>query len=335
MTTILSPKTVPKNIQIQMLDSMIKARALEERLIKLYKLGDSYFWLGGPGEEAFGIPLGISINKGRGIEHDFLHLHYRASTTLVAMGLDFLDAMRLTMNRATDKSTGGRNFGNHFCIPEWNVVPITSILTLQYGHAIGTALIQKQKKAKGITIVTGGDAGSAEGDFATALIWSSRPGNELPMYLTVQNNKWGISTAYDTQHSEMNVADRGKAFGIQTRVANGNDPLESYLVIQEDLETIRKTGKPILAEFAVSRLYGHSSASGANRVNEFDPLPEFEKHIIDQKYLRAPAIKEIWNRYEEEARIAAETARQEAGPAAETIWDHVYANNENADWRKF
>jgi phenylacetate-CoA ligase len=32
---------------------------------------------------------------------------------------------------------------------------------------------------------------------------------------------------------------------------------------------------------------------------------------------------------------AAELVRTEAGPTGDTIWDHVYVGNENADWRKF
>ena len=45
---------------------MVKSRALEERLIKIYKSGDAFFWIGGPGEEAFGVPLGLLVNKGQG-----------------------------------------------------------------------------------------------------------------------------------------------------------------------------------------------------------------------------------------------------------------------------
>ena len=33
--------------------------------------------------------------------------------------------------------------------------------------------------------------------------------------------------------------------------------------------------------------------------------------------------------------MAMEEVRGEDGPEANTIWDHVYADNENADWRNF
>jgi 2-oxoisovalerate dehydrogenase E1 component alpha subunit len=336
--TISNKLTLPKALQLNMLDLMIKSRVLEERLIKVYKTGDSFFWIGGPGEEAFGVSLGLLINKGHGVEHDFLHLHYRASPTLVAMGMSMVDALRLTMNRATDRSTGGRNFCGHYCYPEWNVTPITSPLTVQYGFAIGTAIAQRRRRPQGnraISIITGGDAASAEGDFASSLIWASRPGNELPMFITIQNNRWGISTSYDTQHGEKFVSDRAKAFGIRTAVINGNDPVESYLAIQSEMDYIRRTGKPVCAQFEVSRLFGHSSADGANRRNEHDPLPAFEKRAVDQKIASSADIKALWEKYEAESVQAAETARAEAGPGRETIWDHVYVDNENADWRKF
>ena len=69
-------KLEPKRL-IQIHDLMVKSRVLEERLIRMYKQNDGYFWIGGPGEEAFSVPLGMQINKGMGIDHDFLHLHYR------------------------------------------------------------------------------------------------------------------------------------------------------------------------------------------------------------------------------------------------------------------
>lgn len=333
--TVSSKLTLPKELQLRILDLMIKSRVLEERLIKVYKVGESFFWIGAPGEEAFGVPLGLLTHKGQGPEYDYLHLHYRATPTLVAMGMSMEDSLRLMMNRATDPSTGGRNFCNHYCFPQWNVVPVSSPIEVQYGMALGTAMAQRRRKSKGISIVTGGDAGTAEGDFASCLVWASRPGAELPMLITVQNNKWGISTSYDTQHGEKNIADRGKAFGMRTAIVNGNDPIEAYLALQTEMDYIRRTGKPVLAEFHVSRLYGHSSASGANREAGVCPVEAFEKKLVDQKLITTTDVKEIWKRYDEESRQAADKVRTEPVPTRESIWDHVYANNENADWRKF
>jgi 2-oxoisovalerate dehydrogenase E1 component alpha subunit len=326
---------LPKELLRTMYDMMVKSRVLEERLIKIYKSGESYFWIGGPGEEAWGVPLGLLIDKGHGPEHDFLNLHYRCTPTLIAMGMPMIDSIRLMMNRATDPSTGGRNFSNHYCFPAMNVLPVTSPIEVQYSIAIGTARVQQRKKTKGITIVSGGDAGTAEGDFASCLVWASRPKNELPMLITVQNNKWGISTDYQSQHGETHIADRGRAFNMRTAVINGNDPVETYIQMKDLMNYVRTKRKPVLVEAMVSRLYGHSSASGANLIPEDDPVRMFETKLLNQGVVTEAEVKEVWARFEAEGRQAQEQVRQEPGPAPESVWDHVYANNENADWRKF
>ena len=331
----VKPLALPKEQLLRMHSFMVKSRVLEERLIKIYKAGEAFFWIGAPGEEAFGVALGLLVNKGRGPEYDYLHMHYRATPTMVAMGMPMIDSIRLIMNRASDRCTGGRNFSNHYCFPEWNVVPVSSPIEVQYGTAMGTAHVQRRHKAKGITIVTGGDAGTAEGDFASCLVWASRPKQELPILITVQNNKWGISTDYDSQHGEKQIADRGKAFGIRTAVINGNDPIETYLALKSEMEYIRKTGKPVLLEAYVSRLFGHSSATGANLINEIDCVRDFEELLLRHGVLKQADAKKLWTEFEEEARQAQETARGEPAPTADSVWEHVFANGENADWRKF
>jgi 2-oxoisovalerate dehydrogenase E1 component alpha subunit len=333
------PKTklkLPNELLTSMLDLMIKSRVLEDRLIKIYKAGESFFWIGGPGEEAWGVPLGLLINKGQGHDHDYLHFHYRCSPTLVAMGMPMIDSIRIMMSKATDTSTGGKNFSNHFCYPKWNVTPVGSPIEVQYQFAIGTAWAQRRAKAKGITIVTGGDAGTAEGDFASCLVWSSRKGSELPLLITVQNNLWGISTDFASQHGEENVADRGKAFGIRTAIIDGNDPIETYIRLQEEMQYIREKRRPVLLEARVSRLFGHSSASGANPVNdERDCLREFSQLLLKSDIVTESEVREMYDKYEKEGRDAQEQVRGEAAPTPESIWDHIYANNENADWRNF
>ncbi|MBC86257.1 MAG: 3-methyl-2-oxobutanoate dehydrogenase [Bdellovibrionaceae bacterium] len=326
---------LPKEKLLQIHNLMVKARSLEERLIKIYKAGDAFFWIGGPGEEAFGVTLGMLADKGKGHDHDWMHLHYRCTPTLIAMGMPMGDSIRLIMNKATDVSTGGRNFANHYSYPEWNVAPVTSPIEVQYSTAIGTAWAQRRAGGKGISVVTGGDAGTAEGDFASCLIWASRPGNELPLLITVQNNKWGISTNYDSQHGEKHTSDRGKAFNIRTEVINGNDPIESYLKLKEVMEYIRQEKKPVVLEAQLSRLYGHSSADGANRRDEPCCIELFEKRLIEWGLITRKECDDIKKAYDAEARAEMEAARNEPDPEADSIWDNVYVDNENGDWRKF
>jgi 2-oxoisovalerate dehydrogenase E1 component alpha subunit len=207
---------------------------------------------------------------------------------------------------------------------------------VQYLQALGTAHVQKRTGKKALTIVTGGDAGTAEGDFASCLIWASRRGQELPMLITVQNNSWGISTSYDGQHGETEIADRARAFNIRARVINGNDPIESYLAIGEEMQYIRKTGKPAFIEAKVSRLFGHSSASGANRVeHEEDAVIDFEKKLMKANLLSKKEAAELRLKYEEECAQAQQLVRSELGPESSSIWQNIYVDSENGNWREF
>ena len=108
----------------------------------MYKQGDGYFWIGGPGEEAFNVPLGLLVDKGQGVDHDYLHLHYRSSGTLLAMGADPVDSLRQMKNTATDPYSRGRNFAGHYSMRKWNVAPVSSPIEVQFSIAIGTAQAQ-------------------------------------------------------------------------------------------------------------------------------------------------------------------------------------------------
>lgn len=313
------------DVALKVHELMLKARVLEERLITMYKQGDGYFWIGGPGEEAFNVPLGLLVDKGAGVDHDYLHLHYRSSATLLAMGADPVDSLRQMKNTASDPYSRGRNFAGHSSIRKWNVAPITSPIEIQYSIAIGTA--QAQRNAKGISIVQGGDAGTAEGDFATSLVWSTRKGAELPLLLIVTNNKYGISTPYEGQHCEPPIAERGKAFGMPTAVIDGNDPEVAWAALKKAMDYVRTERKPYLLEAMVSRLNGHSSASGANFVkSEVDCIEQFEKKLEERKLLTRAQMDEMRARFTQELLEASKRVREEPQPSGDSIWDYVFAD---------
>lgn len=323
-----APSGLPleRELLIKIHDLMVKSRALEERLIQMYRQGHGFFWIGGPGEEAFNVPLGLLIKKGQGLDYDYLHFHYRQSATLVAMGEDPIGALRQMKNTATDPYSGGRNFAGHFSIKRWNVVPVSSPIEVQYAMAPGTAIAQKRHGGDGITIVTGGDAGTAEGDFASSLVWSSRPGNELPILIVVANNRWGISTAANTVQGCTNISDRGKAFNIRSRTIDGNDPVVSYQALSEAIGYVRRERKPFLLEALVSRLYGHSSASGANFVSEeIDCIPAYEQWLEEKGVATRSHFNEVRARWNQEMAELARKVRDEPQPTADSIWSFIYA----------
>lgn len=305
---------------------MVRTRALEERGIKMSKSGEAYFWIGGPGEEATNVCLGLQVHRGQGPAYDYLHLHYRNAGVMLAMGMPMIDHARQLAMRATDPHSRGRNFVGHYCVPKWNVVPVSSVIEVQFAQAPGTALVQKRHGGEGITIVVGGEAGTAEGDFETCLNWTTRPGNPLPVLMLVTNNRFGISTDLRTVHVNRPIADRAIPYGIEHATVDGNDPIATWHAIDRAMRYCRRERKPYLLEAVVSRLHGHSSSSGAQRVwNEADPLTLFEQKLIDDGAIDVAAVKGLKDEAKAEADIAVVEAMHEPQPTPEDVTRFTYA----------
>jgi 2-oxoisovalerate dehydrogenase E1 component alpha subunit len=319
-------ESLPAGQCLQIYRVMVRTRSMEERTIKMSKSGEGYIWIGGPGEEAFNTCLGLQAKKGEGPDFDYLHLHYRSSAALIAMGMPLVDFMRQMAMTATDPHSMGRNFPGHYAYRPWNVTPVSSVIEIKYVVAVGTALVQKRNGGDGITIVSGGDAGTAEGDFASCLVWSSRPGNELPILMIVTNNGWGISTSAAGQHGENQIIDRGKAFGIPGEVVDGNDPIASWHAIRRAREYCRAQRRPYLLEAMVSRLYGHSSSSGTARVHhEPDCIGLFENRLLHAGVLEPDTVRRIREEASAEVEAAVEQALSEPRPQVSDIPRYCFA----------
>ena len=326
MNVLTGKEALPAARCVEIYRIMVRTRFMEERMIKMSKSGEGYFWIGGPGEEAFNACLGLQVKKGQGPAYDYLHLHYRNSATLVAMGMSLADGIRQMAMTATDIHSMGRNFPGHYAHANWNVIPTSSVIEVQYAMAPGTALVQKRLGGDGITIVTGGDAGTAEGDFESCLIWSTRPGAEVPLLIIVTNNGWGISTPASEVHGEQRVTDRAKAFGIPGETVDGNDPVASWHALQRGIGYCRTKRRPFMIEARVSRLFGHSSSSGAPRDRTMaDCIEMFEHRLLKAGVLEPGDIE----RTREEARLeiaeAMDKIATEPRPTAADINRHTYA----------
>jgi len=314
-------------LKLKILDLMITSRCLELRMIKMSKSADGLFWIGGPGEEAFNVPLGLLIKVGHGLDYDFCHFHYRNGPTMLAMGMDPKDEIRQMHNRATDPFSGGRNFCHHYAYKPWNVVPVTSTIQTQWLVAPGTARAQKRHGGDAITVVTCGDAGTAEGDFHIGLNWASIKGQELPVLFIITNNRYGISTSYDEVHGTDTLHQMGKGYGIKVDCVDGNDAEASYRKLNEAFDYVRKERKPFLLEAFVSRLYGHSSSSGGNRVpddKEPDPLQSWSQRLIRDGLLTEADYLEKMESETKRMSHLLEEVRREAPPTPESIYDHIF-----------
>ncbi len=206
---------------------------------------------------------------------------------------------------------------------------------MQFAMAPGTALVQKRHGQKnpteneGISVVVGGEAGTAEGDFESCLNWSTRPGVELPVLMLVTNNHYGISTDLDAVHTHRPIADRAIPYGVRSETIDGNDPVATWHGIDRAMRYCRRERKPFLLEAMVSRLHGHSSSSGAQRNwNETDPLATFEQKLIDAGAIDTNAVRAMKDEAKAEADAAVVETMKEPEPTREDVYAFTYANSD-------
>lgn len=323
-TTVWKAPKLTDSVKIAIHDRMVLGRATEEMLIRMMRTGHGYFWIGGPGEEGFNVPLGMLVKRGFGPDFDYLHLHYRSSATVLAMGSDPIDILRQMRSTATDPYSKGRNFVNHFAIKAWNIVPVTPTIETQHVTAIGTAIVQQRHGGEGLTLVTGGDAGSAEGDFWSCMNWATRPEAELPILVVLAQNQFGISTPASQTQNTRNLNDRANGFGIRNRAVDGNDPIAAYEAIAEAMAYVRSERRPYVLQANVSRLYGHSSSSGANRYDEADALGLYEQRLMKENLLTQAEIQTVWDKHNALLADGLKKVIEEPMPGKENVLQHVW-----------
>ena len=92
------------------------------------------------------------------------------------------------------------------------------------------------------------------------------------------------------------------------------------------MEYVRTERKPFLLEAMVSRLYGHSSSSGANFVtNEADCIANFEKRLEERSILTRAQMDEKRAKITQHLLEASKRVRNEPQPEGADIYKHIFA----------
>lgn len=140
----------------------------------------------------------------------------------------------------------------HYCVPELNVVSISSPLGTQIPHASGAGYGFRLNKEDRVAAAYFGDGSASEGDFHTALNFAATL-NCQTMFLC-RNNKYAISTPVEDQYRGDAIAGRGPAYGVKSLRVDGNDVLAVVNAVKHARDYIVKNKEPFLLEFMTYRV---------------------------------------------------------------------------------
>jgi hypothetical protein len=133
-----------------------------------------------------------------------------------------------------------------------------------------------------------------------------------------------------------NLADRAKAYGIESFIVDGNDVVAMYKTAKEAVELARAGHGPILIEAKSFRRMGHAQHDPAEYVpremrsywEARDPILLYEKFLASEKLLDAKGKKEIDDKIDALLQKERDFAENSPMPPAEFAAEGVYCTGD-------
>ena len=226
---------------------------------------------------------------------------------------------------------GGDERGSDFAGPRRDF-PICITIAAHATHAVGAAYAMKLRRERRAVVCALGDGATSKGDFYEAINGAGTW--KLPVVFAVTNNQWAISVPRAKQSAAQTLAQKAIAAGIEGLQVDGNDVIAVRHAMDAALLRARSGGGPTLIEALTYRLSDHTTADDATRYRSPDEVAEAWK-LDPIVRLRAHLVAAgVWDRAKEDALLkecneqvqaAAQAYIDTPLPAAEQMFDHLYA----------
>ncbi|PYT74452.1 MAG: pyruvate dehydrogenase [Acidobacteria bacterium] len=270
-------------------------RAVEENMVKLFRqnkiVGGLYSSLG---QEAISVGTCYALEK-----KDWIAPMIRNIGALLVKGVPPRDIFMQHMAKY-DSPTKGRDGTSHFGdLDNLHIVSPISMLGDLIPVMTGIAIGARYLGQKVVAMTWIGDGGSSTGVFHEGLNFAAT--QKAPFVLILENNLWAYSTPVRRQVPLENLADRAKAYGIDSYIVDGNNVVAVYNTAREAVERASAGEGPILIEAKTFRRLGHAQHDPAEYVPKEmraywearDPIALYEKFLTAEKLLDAAGKKEI------------------------------------------
>src|SRR6266699_2384193 len=290
---------------------MLLARALEEKLVSLYRggliTGGVYI---GKGQEAVSVACGLLLQKG-----DIFAPLIRDQAGRSAFGEPLVDVTRTYLGSRLGPMRG-RDGNIHRGHPRDNELAMISHLGAMVSATVGALIAKRfrgEKNFVGLSCI--GEGGMQTGSFHEGMNIAAV--EQVPLVMVATNNHYAYSTPNDREFACADLEDRAKGYSI-----DGTDLSTCLDVIGSAVKRARAGRPPQLVVASVLRLSGHGEHDDASYVPDEvkrqpfarDCLKVAEKTIVDLNLLGAETLAQWRKDAAAQVDEAIATAQKEAPP---------------------
>ncbi|HXZ13804.1 MAG TPA: thiamine pyrophosphate-dependent dehydrogenase E1 component subunit alpha [Candidatus Sulfotelmatobacter sp.] len=315
-------------------------RQLEDRMVRLFRqnkiVGGLYSSLG---QEAIPVGTAYALEP-----RDWLAPMIRNIGALLVKGFKPRDIFTQHMAKFTSP-TFGKDGTSHFGdLKVRHTVSPISMLGDLIPVMTGVAMAGRYLGQNIVALTWIGDGGSSTGAFHEGLNLAAA--QRASLVLVVENNQWAYSTPVAKQVPLKNLADRARAYGITSKIVDGNDVLAVYSAAKHAVAECRAGRGPVLIEAKTMRMKGHAQHDPAEYVPKEmfeywkarDPIAHYEKYLTEHKIWDAKTKSEIDARIERELDEDQKFAEESPLPPPELAEQGVYCEEGchtiEADWHR-
>ena len=329
-------KTVPKKVLSRSYELMCTARAMSDIYEKNKEITSKYVHATSKGHEAIQIALGLQLKP-----HDWVAPYYRDDALLLSMGITPYELMLQLHAKKDDPFSGGRSYYSHPSLRRYDMPKIphqSSATGMQAipttGVAMGIQYLQSQKLKKienvetSVVVCSLGDGAITEGEVSEALHMAAL--KQFPILYLIQDNGWDIS-ANSLEIRNSDIGDYIKGFGnIEVVRISGNDFIQSYLAVNEVINTMRKERRPFVIHADVPLLNHHTSGvrmewyrDDLSAHQKKDPYPILQKQLKDSGFKKSELDK-LEKKSQKSVKQDFEKSMKASDPDASELFENIF-----------
>jgi TPP-dependent pyruvate/acetoin dehydrogenase alpha subunit len=276
------------------------------------------------GQEASAVGVCAALEPG-----DIIASTHRPHGHAIAKGLSLREITAELFGR-TAGCCKGRGGSMHIGDIGKGMLPANAIVGANIPIITGVALGFRLAGRRNVAVSFFGDGASNEGAFHEGINLAAV--YDLPALFVCENNLYGASTHISLACRIKDIADRALAYGIEGRVADGNDVLAVYEAARHLADRAREGRGPALLELKTYRQAGQSRRDAKRYMDKAemehwlarDPLTMFARILLESGAFSRKDLDAVTAEVETEIDDAVDFARSAPLPAPEDALLDVY-----------